>query len=139
MERMRKKASRQHYWFIGCKQHIARITRQEDYMNSLIPCGLDDSRLWDDDPEIEACDQEDPRNAMEKRIQWLCDEWQTAINDGTYDAWRDVSMMIYGASQTLNYFSDNQTMRTVLHVLGAIAFEHGQEQIRLFVNHKEVA
>lgn len=105
-------------------------------MNNLMFCITDSD---EDRFPAEDAAEESLLTIAEQRIQWLCDEWQTAINDGTYDAWRDVRMMIYGASQTLNYFSDNQTMRTDLHVLGGIAFEHGQEQIRLFVNHKEVA
>jgi len=96
-----------------------------------MPCWTDSA---EDRFPAEDAAEESLLTIAEQRIQWLCDEWKTAINDGTYDAWRDVSMMIYGASQALNYFSDNQTMRTDLHVLGGIALAHGIEQMRLFVN-----
>jgi len=90
-------------------------------MNNLMPCGLDDPRIRYEPEEVEV---EDPRSLMEIRIEWLCEEWQSAIKDDTYESWRDLRMMVYGATQALNYCRDRHDDRMALMVLSSVSFEH---------------
>lgn len=91
-------------------------------MNNLMPCGLDDPRIRFEPDEPE---DDDPRTDMEKRLDWLCDEWATAITDDTYDTWRDVRMMIFGASMGLVHCRDKFDDRMALSTLGSVSFEYG--------------
>lgn len=92
-------------------------------MNSPIHCftDCDDNRLPADEPEAN-----DPRTDAEKRLEWLCDEWASAQSDDHYDSWRDVRMMIFGATQALNHCKADPRHddRVELITLGGLAFEY---------------
>lgn len=91
-------------------------------MNNLMPCGLEDDRVRyepeDDEPESMLTD-------VEQEIEWLCDDWQQALADDTYDTWRDVRMMVYGATQMLNQVGRHYETRAALNYLGTLAFDNG--------------
>ena len=93
-----------------------------------MPDITDDSRLWDQADEID--EDEEIRTPMEVRLSWICDNWKDAITDNTYDQWRDLRMMVYGASQTLVYCNDRYEDRKMLSLLGQIAFENSLDCIR---------
>ncbi len=90
---------------------------------NLMPCGLDDERIRFEPEEPES---EDPRTDAEKRLEWLCDEWKDAQADDHYDSWRDVRMMIFGATQALNHCKADPRHddRMALITLGGLAFEY---------------
>ena len=71
-------------------------------MSNLMPCGLDDPdlRFEPDEPDT------DPRTDMEKRLSWICSDWNEAIEIDMADAWRDLRMSLYGATQTINCSPD---------------------------------
>lgn len=100
-------------------------------MNSLIPCGLDDPRIRFEPDLIDIDELEDPRNDMEKRLEWLCDEWAGAQDDDTLESWRDVRMAIHGASLALIYCSADDRLedRMALMEMSALAFQHSQDCI----------
>lgn len=89
-------------------------------MNQRMPCGLDDERIRFEPDEPD----DDPRNHVEKRLAWLCEQWADALIDDTYDAWRDVRMMIYGATQSLIQCRDRHRDIEALGHLGSMAFEN---------------
>lgn len=91
-------------------------------MNQML-CGYrDDDRLWD---EAEAIDEdEDILTPLEKRLEWICDEWKEAREADTYDAWYSVRMMLYGAAQALNYCRDRYEDRMAVSLLSNVAFEY---------------
>jgi hypothetical protein len=74
----------------------------------------------------------DPRTDAEKRIEWICEEWASALTDDTYDTWRDVRMMCYGAVQALNQCRTIDCMEDyrTFSVLGDIAFNNSLDCIR---------
>lgn len=96
-------------------------------MNTLMPCGLDDDRcrLEPDGPE-----DTDPRTDAEKRIEWICEEWQSVLDKGdddTYEDWRDIRMMAYGAKQALNQNNGFTARQDYLlfDIVGDLAFLNG--------------
>ena len=91
-------------------------------MNSHIPCitDSDEFRYPDEAPE-----EESPFTEVEKRIQWICDDWADALTNDNYDEWRDVRMMLYGAKQTLNYCKDRRDDWKALDDLSDLAFANG--------------
>lgn len=91
-----------------------------------IPCGLDDPRIRF---EPDAEEEESLLTKDEQRFEWLFDEWQQAIHDGTYDAWRDVRMMVYGAKQVINQSHAFEAIQ-ILHTLDGVAFGLGMDQIK---------
>jgi len=95
-----------------------------------IPCGLEDDRcrFEPDGPE-----DTDPRTDSEKRIEWICEEWQGAMVDDCYETWRDVRMMCYGAIQALNQCRGSKTAMDdyrTFSVLGDIAFKNSSDCIQ---------
>lgn len=95
-------------------------------MNSLMPCGLDDPRIRFEPDLIDADEDTDPRTDMEKRLEWLCDEWAYAQEADTLDEWRDVRMAIHGAYLALTFCSadDRSADRVALDNLSALAYQH---------------
>lgn len=97
------------------------------------PCPImTDPRLSDATREEEPEDVS-PLTPTEQRIEWLCDAWQEAIADDTYDQWRDVRMMIYGATQTLiqcKNWLDRQDEMDALRDLSSFAFECGLDCLK---------
>ncbi len=94
-----------------------------------IPCitDSDEFRFDPDGPEYT-----DPRTDAEKRIEWLCDEWQAALNNDSYDTWRDVRMMCYGAIQALIHCRGSKTAMDdyrTLSELGNVAFVYSTDSI----------
>lgn len=61
-----------------------------------------------------------------KPDHWLCDEWAGAQDDDTLESWRDVGMMIHGASLALCYCSadDRSADRVALYNLFTLAYQH---------------
>ena len=90
-----------------------------------MPCGLEDDRVRFE-PEAE---DEDPRTDMEKRISWICDDWHDALINDTYEDWRDLRMMTYGAYQSLIHCKDRFDDLEALRELGNIAFARGIDRI----------
>ena len=102
-------------------------------MNNLI-CGLDDPRIRFK-PEVIDADEDQrlqTRTDMERRLEWLCDEWADAQAADMLDEWRDVRMAIHGAIQALNFCHADQRHddRMALMTLGSVAFQHSQDCIR---------
>lgn len=95
-------------------------------MNNLMPCGLEDDRIRFEDDEDES-----PLTIAEQQIEWLCDDWQDALKDETYETWHDIRMVLYGATQMLNQIGRNYELRTMISDLERMAFENSIEQIRL--------
>ena len=91
-----------------------------------------------DDPRLAGLDasdadhqeEESPLTQTEKRFEWLLDEWREALADNTYDGWRDIRMMCYGATQTLVYVSDRYEDSEVIRTIGSVAFEHSLRCLR---------
>ena len=97
-------------------------------MNNLMPCGLDDTRLWDE-PEVEEEDT-DPRTDMEKRISWVCDVWADAQECDTFDEWNSVRLMLAGALHALIYTIGRHEDYKALDAARDIAFENSLVGIR---------
>lgn len=112
---------------VARKQDVKRLRAGGKMMNDRMPCGLEDDRIRFEPDEPE---EESPMTDMEKRISWLCDDWAEALRDDTYDTWRDVRMMIYGATQSLVDCKGRFDDIRALHDLGNIAFDNGLECIR---------
>lgn len=90
-------------------------------MTTLTPCWTDSEENRFPADELE---DTDPRTAMEKRLEWLCEEWTDAIVDDNFDAWHDLRMAIHGASQTLIHCKDRHDDSSALFTLAQVAFEH---------------
>ncbi len=91
-------------------------------MNDRIPCIVADSdefRLEPDTPE-----EESNLTPLERRLEWLCDEWSDAGHINTYDEWKGVRYAIYGAAQALNFCNDRYEDLEAMRLLGGIVFEH---------------
>lgn len=97
-------------------------------MNNLMPCGLEDDRVR---YEVDEDEEENLLTIPEQQIKWLCDDWQDALKDGSYETWHDIRMVLYGASQTLNQIGLNYELRTMISDLERMAFENSIEQIKL--------
>lgn len=93
-------------------------------MQNTMPCGLDDSRIRFE-PDAEE-DDNDPRTPMEKRLEWLFDDWADAHANNTFDEWHSVSMAIHGAFQALIWChqEDRHEDRATLMMLGDVAFQN---------------
>lgn len=89
-------------------------------MNQRMPCGLDDERIRFEPDEPD----DDPRSHVEKRLEWICEQWADALIDDTYETWRDVRMMIYGATQALIHCRDRHQDIEELGHLSSMAFEN---------------
>ena len=91
-----------------------------------MPCGLEDDRIRFDPEEPES---DDPRTDMEKRLEWLCEEWKECQVDDHYDSWRDMKMAMHGAWQALNHCRDRHEDRVALETLGLLAFQYSMDCI----------
>jgi hypothetical protein len=96
-------------------------------MNNLMPCitDSDEFRFEPDGPEDES-----PLTDMEKRIEWICDDWADALEIDTYDEWNSVRMSIHGAIQTLIYCPGRAQDESAMRDLRAVAFENGMDCIK---------
>lgn len=94
-----------------------------------IPCGKEVyiDRSYESDEE-----DTDPRTPAEKRIDWICEEWKGALEDDTYDTWRDVRMMAYGAKMSLIKHRGDATFTDyrLFDMVGDLAFLNGLDCIR---------
>lgn len=93
-----------------------------------MPCINDDTR-YRYEPEGEA-EEIDPRTIAEANIAWIEDEWKSALEEDTYEAWNEIRMMCFGATQALVYGSGMHAERKLLSDIGNIAFENGLSCIR---------
>ena len=82
---------------------------------------ITDSDEWRFDPDGEEVVYENG----EEQILWLCDDWKDALYADTYEYWRDVRMVIYGAKQMLNEIVSVRYLpiENILRELSDIAFE----------------
>ena len=91
-----------------------------------------------DDPRLSGLDasdpdyqeEESPLTLAEERLEWLFEEWRDALTNDTYDGWRDIRMMCYGATMPLIHVSDRYEDSNVIHTLGRVAFEHSLRCLR---------
>jgi hypothetical protein len=96
-------------------------------MNNLMPC-ITDSDEWRFEPD--GLEDESPMTEVEKRIQWIRDDWVDALENDNYDEWRDVRMAIHGAYQTLIHCKDRHDDSKALTELSEIAFKNGLDCIQ---------
>ena len=96
-------------------------------MNSRIACitDSDEFRYPDEAPE-----EESPLTEVEKRIQWICDDWADALENDNYDEWYGVRMSLHGATQTLIHCKDRHEDRKAIAELSEIAFNNGRDCIK---------
>jgi hypothetical protein len=96
-------------------------------MNQAMPCitDSDEFRFEPDEPE-----EESPLTNIEKRIEWICDDWATALECDTYEEWSDVRLMFSGAIQALIYCRDRHEDLKALSELRDMAYENSLDCIR---------
>ena len=90
-------------------------------------CGLQDddrNRFEPDGPEDES-----PLTLVEKRIQWICDDWADALKNDNFDEWYAVRMALYGAKQAVNHCRDRRDDWKAFDELSDIAFKNGLDCI----------
>lgn len=104
---------------VARKQDVKRLRAGGKMMNDRMPCITDS-----DEHRFEPDGEESLLTITEQEIEWLCDDWQQAIADDTYETWRDVRQMVYGATQMLNQVGRHYETRAALGFLGQMAFEN---------------
>jgi hypothetical protein len=92
-------------------------------------CGyLDDPRQWGEPEVIE--EDNDPRNDMEKRLEWICSDWADAITNDRHEEWRDLNMMLHGALQALNHCPYRHDDRMAIMALNTLAYQYSLDCIK---------
>lgn len=66
----------------------------------------------------------------EKRIEWICSEWQEALSSNDYETWRDLRMMLHGASQTLIHCKHRHDDYAAIATLSDMAFKNSIQCIK---------
>ncbi len=105
-------------------------------MQNLMPCGLDDPRLWDEAIDtrvsraLEEQEDADPRTEAEKRLSWVCDMWADAAEIDRYEDWHDMNMALHGALLALNHCPDRHYDRMAIMELSTLAYRHSADCIQ---------